>query len=117
MRPDAKTFQHIKAVAGDYTVGAIARARQFLALDVKTLWVPATNSQPSMHGTSVGRTETQYDMSDTGKIQIIYRPVADLIPYARNARTHSANQVSQIAGSIKEFGFTNPVLIDVPPPI
>ena len=35
-----------------------------------------------------------------------------LIPYARNARTHSDEQVSQIAGSIKEFGFTNPVLID-----
>lgn len=35
-----------------------------------------------------------------------------LIPYAKNARTHSAEQVSQIASSIKEFGFTNPVLID-----
>ena len=39
---------------------------------------------------------------DTGK----------LIPYARNARTHSESQVGQIAGSIREFGFTNPVLID-----
>jgi len=39
-------------------------------------------------------------------------PVADLIPYARNARTHSAAQVSQIAASIREFGFTNPILID-----
>ncbi len=39
-------------------------------------------------------------------------PVASLVPYARNARTHSAAQVAQIAGSIKEFGFTNPVLID-----
>lgn len=37
---------------------------------------------------------------------------ADLIPYARNSRTHSDAQVSQIAASIKEFGFTNPVLID-----
>ena len=36
----------------------------------------------------------------------------DLIPYARNARTHSEVQVAQIAGSIREFGFTNPVLID-----
>ena len=35
-----------------------------------------------------------------------------LIPYARNSRTHSDEQVSQIAASIKEFGFTNPVLID-----
>jgi ParB-like chromosome segregation protein Spo0J len=39
-------------------------------------------------------------------------PTADLIPYARNTRTHSAEQVAQIAGSIREFGFTNPVLID-----
>ena len=37
---------------------------------------------------------------------------ADLIPYARNSRTHSEAQTAQIAGSIKEFGFTNPVLID-----
>ena len=36
----------------------------------------------------------------------------DLIPYARNSRTHSAEQTAQIAGSIREFGFTNPVLID-----
>ena len=39
-------------------------------------------------------------------------PTADLIPYARNTRTHSPEQVAQIAGSIREFGFTNPVLID-----
>jgi ParB-like chromosome segregation protein Spo0J len=35
-----------------------------------------------------------------------------LIPYARNSRTHSEAQIAQIAGSIREFGFTNPVLID-----
>lgn len=45
-------------------------------------------------------------------LEIQYRPIADLIPYARNSRTHSDEQVGQIAGSIKEFGFTNPVLID-----
>ena len=38
--------------------------------------------------------------------------IARLIPYARNSRTHSDYQVAQIAGSIREFGFTNPVLID-----
>jgi DNA modification methylase len=38
--------------------------------------------------------------------------VSDLIPYARNSRTHSDEQILQIAASIKEFGFTNPVLID-----
>jgi ParB-like chromosome segregation protein Spo0J len=34
-------------------------------------------------------------------------PTADLIHYARNTRTHSPEQVAQIAGSIREFGFTN----------
>ena len=42
---------------------------------------------------------------------------ADLIPYARNTRTHSESQVAQIAGSIREFGFTNPVLIDPGAPL
>ena len=36
----------------------------------------------------------------------------DLIPYARNSRTHSDEQINQIAASIKEFGFLNPVIID-----
>jgi len=36
----------------------------------------------------------------------------DLIPYARNSRIHSDEQVTQIASSIREFGFTNPVIID-----
>lgn len=40
------------------------------------------------------------------------RKVADLIPYARNSRTHSAEQVAQIAASIKEWGWTVPVLIE-----
>ena len=35
-----------------------------------------------------------------------------LLPYARNSRTHSDAQVAQIAASIREFGFTNPVLVD-----
>ena len=43
---------------------------------------------------------------------IVRRRCAALIPYARNARTHSDQQVAQIADSIREFGFTNPVLID-----
>ena len=38
--------------------------------------------------------------------------IESLIPYARNSRTHSDAQVAQIAASIREFGFTNPVLID-----
>lgn len=40
------------------------------------------------------------------------RKIAELIPYAGNARTHSESQILQIAASIKEFGFINPVIID-----
>jgi site-specific DNA-methyltransferase (adenine-specific) len=39
-------------------------------------------------------------------------PIADLIPYARNSRTHSDAQVAKIASSIKEFGFLNPIITD-----
>ncbi len=39
-------------------------------------------------------------------------PLDRLVPYARNARTHSDEQVAQIAASIAEFGFNNPVLVD-----
>jgi DNA modification methylase len=40
------------------------------------------------------------------------RPVASLLPYARNARTHTADQVAQIAAAIREWGWTVPVLVD-----
>ncbi|MBT2746188.1 MULTISPECIES: site-specific DNA-methyltransferase [unclassified Lysobacter] len=45
-------------------------------------------------------------------LQIEQRPIEALIPFARNARTHSDAQVAQIAASIVEFGWTNPVLVD-----
>jgi len=45
-------------------------------------------------------------------MQIEISLISDLIPYANNARTHSDEQVTQIASSIKEFGFNNPILID-----
>ena len=47
-----------------------------------------------------------------GDLRIEYRPLSDLVPYARNPRTHSDEQVAQIAASIREFGFTNPILLD-----
>lgn len=46
------------------------------------------------------------------KYEIEWRSVDDLIPYARNSRTHSKDQVAQIAASIREFGWTNPILVD-----
>ena len=44
--------------------------------------------------------------------QLEWRDIDKIIPYARNSRTHSDEQVAQIAASIKEFGWTNPLLID-----
>lgn len=55
-------------------------------------------------------------MTDTGQseqaLSIDYRSVSDLVPDPRNARTHPKRQIEQIAASIREFGFTNPILID-----
>jgi DNA modification methylase len=51
-------------------------------------------------------------MADTTLLEVQYRPASSLIPYARNARTHSEAQVAQIAASIREFGWTNPILVD-----
>jgi DNA modification methylase len=45
-------------------------------------------------------------------VKIVQKKVAELIPYVNNSRTHSDEQVAQIAASIKEFGWTNPILID-----
>jgi len=51
-------------------------------------------------------------MTAPPKLKIVYRPLKDLIPYARNSRTHSNSQIAQIASSIKEFGWTQPILLD-----
>jgi len=45
-------------------------------------------------------------------MKIVQKPVDKLIPYVKNSRTHSDEQVAQIAASIKEFGWTNPILVD-----
>ena len=45
-------------------------------------------------------------------LTIEYKKTGELIPYINNSRTHSEKQVQQVAASIKEFGFTNPILID-----
>jgi hypothetical protein len=45
-------------------------------------------------------------------LEVTFRPPSPLQPAARNARTHSRKQVQQIAASIREFGFVNPVLVD-----
>ncbi len=45
-------------------------------------------------------------------LRIEYRAPDQLKPYPRNARTHSKKQIRQIAESIRQFGFTNPILVD-----
>lgn len=45
-------------------------------------------------------------------LEVTYRKISELTKYERNSRTHSAAQIEQIKNSIKEFGFTNPILID-----
>lgn len=47
-----------------------------------------------------------------GKRRIVWRKASQLVPYERNSRTHSEAQIAQIAASIREFGWTNPILID-----
>jgi len=51
-------------------------------------------------------------MSEKIRLNVNYRKTDDLVPYVGNARTHSVKQITQIAASIRQFGFTNPVLID-----
>ena len=46
------------------------------------------------------------------KYKLVDKKVSDLIPYVNNSRVHDDEQVIQICSSIREFGFTNPVLID-----
>tara|TARA_R110000823_G_scaffold164574_4_gene296889 strand:- start:519 stop:1061 length:543 start_codon:yes stop_codon:yes gene_type:complete len=45
-------------------------------------------------------------------LSIKYKETKEIIPYINNSRTHSETQIQQVAASIKEFGFTNPILID-----
>jgi hypothetical protein len=49
---------------------------------------------------------------ESSRLVVTYRPVGELIPDPRNARTHSKRQIDQIRASIEAFGFTNPVLAD-----
>ena len=46
------------------------------------------------------------------QLSVTYRPIGELIPDPRNARTHPKRQIEQLKASIKEFGFTNPILAD-----
>ncbi|QWG20703.1 site-specific DNA-methyltransferase [Bradyrhizobium sediminis] len=58
-----------------------------------------------------GTVECKATDDDLQRLQIEYWPIDRLIPYARNARTHSETQVAEIAGSIRSFGFSNPIQV------
>jgi DNA modification methylase len=58
------------------------------------------------------RWEEIVDTNNLSELAIVNQPVDALAPYPSNARTHSKHQIRQIADSIEEFGWTNPVLID-----
>lgn len=49
---------------------------------------------------------------DKNEYNVTWKATDELLPYARNSRTHSDSQVAQIAASIREFGWTNPILVD-----
>lgn len=51
-------------------------------------------------------------LDERGNMQVVFRSRRALIPYARNARTHSEAQIKQIAAAMREFGWTNPILLD-----
>ena len=68
----------------------------------------AATAQPTLESAHAGRKAVAVARMPAG---VELRPVASLVAYERNPRTHSAEQVEQIAASIVEFGWTNPVLI------
>jgi ParB-like chromosome segregation protein Spo0J len=70
---------------------------------------PVKSEQNPMKKT---KTEGNPAAIEPGSLKIEYRSLDSLVPYARNPRTHSEEQIEQIASSIREFGFTNPILID-----
>mgnify|MGYP003630690925 CR=1 FL=1 len=51
-------------------------------------------------------------MTESVELKVVYQKTADIIPYINNPRQHAEEQITHLAASIKEFGFTNPILID-----
>jgi len=51
------------------------------------------------------------DSSASPRLEVIYRPIGDVHPYGLNARTHSDEQIAQVVESIREYGWTNPILV------
>src|SRR5690606_7827620 len=77
-------------------------------------WIRTTPLQIPPHAPTMASTMVTHPPSpQTWPASVVERhPVSTLIPYARNARTHSQAQVAKIAASIREWGWTSPILID-----
>ena len=87
-----------------------SRRKQFSWEKLVTVVVPMIAKIVDLHNAlGLFQKPTQPNNRMTN-LQVVTWPVEKLIPYARNARTHSAEQVAQIAASIAEFGWTNPIL-------
>jgi hypothetical protein len=54
---------------------------------------------------------TEPELSSADRLRLEHWPIERLVPSARNARSHSRAQVAEIAGSIRAFGFVNPILV------
>lgn len=70
---------------------------------------PKTNAQHGSDIKDVARLATEKSLR---KLQIEFLPVSGLKLYSRNPRVHKAKQIQQLANCIRQFGFTNPVLLD-----
>src|SRR5205814_4031315 len=57
------------------------------------------------------QSESRGIAEDPERLRLEFWPISRLIPSPRNARTHSEAQIAEIAGSIRTFGFTNPILV------
>jgi DNA modification methylase len=95
---------------GQHGVTRFRKIRLSFRLWLRKLYLaPNQIQQPAMSIASRGFFHVRIPMH---ALQIEYRSIESLIPYARNARSHSDEQVAQIAASIAEFGWTNPILTD-----
>ena len=90
-----------------------------LGMGYLPMTIPPETAEISLSGPDIGRKSAAIQSTNSGvkrglerQLAVQYRPLSTLIPYARNARTHSERQVAEIAASIREFGWTNPILVD-----
>ena len=124
LTPGGRSFLYRYSSLGP--VGRSARNNQKLARGYPTMGPAGTSKHNGdlgldgmapgapIQSTNSGATLRSAELcgEDPRRLAVEYRPLVDLIPYARNARTHSDAQVAQIAASIREFGWTNPILVD-----